>query len=189
MKKPLLIVLGSIIAVVVLVALILGGTYNSMVLSQQDVKNQQAQVEVVLQRRFDLIPNLVAATKGIMKQEQTVFLGVAEARASYAAAPAGSSAKIDAANQVETSLGRLLAIAENYPELKSDKAVQDLMTELAGSENRIAVERQRYNDTATNYNKMIVTFPSSIAASIFGFKQQSLFQSASGASVAPVVTL
>jgi LemA protein len=188
MKKllvPLLIVGGII--------LVIGGylvsTYNSLVVLDQEVSNKQAQVEVVLQRRFDLIPNLVNATKGFLTQEQKVFSDIADARTKYAGSASGSSEKLDAANQLESSLARLLVIVENYPTLKSDQTIRDLMTELAGTENRIAVERQRFNDTASGYNVKVRSFPTNILAGMFGFEKRTLFESTPGASVAPTVSL
>ncbi|MHA1690389.1 MAG: LemA family protein [Candidatus Heimdallarchaeaceae archaeon] len=190
MKKGLAIFLG-IVAVLIVIVLVVGGylvgQYNSMVDLEQDVENAQAQVEVVLQRRFDLIPNLVESVKGAMKQEQEVFLAIAEARTRYSGAETGSSDKLDAANEYESAIGRLLVIIENYPEVKSNEQVTGLMDELAGTENRISVERQRYNNTATNYNKYIKKFPGTILASLFGFDEKDLFEAAEGADIAPEV--
>lgn len=167
----------------------IGGTYNTLVTSEQDVINKQAQVEVVLQRRFDLIPNLVNSTKGVLTQEQEVFTAIADARSKYAGSASGSSEKVEAANELESSLARLLVIVENYPQLKSDQTVRDLMTELAGTENRISVERQRYNDAVTSYNVLVKTFPTNIVASLFGFKDKELFEAVDQADVAPEVNL
>lgn len=189
MKKTVLIVLLVIAGMALLSILWFVGKYNSMITAEQDVAQQQAQVEVVLQRRFDLIPNFVAATKGIMTQEQTIFGQLAEARTKYGSAASGSTEKVDAANQVESALGRLLVVVENYPDLKSNQAVKDLMTELAGSENRIAVERKRYNESVTEFNKMIKTFPNNMLAGLFGFDEKPLFQAAAGAETVPVVDL
>ncbi len=163
--------------------------YNKMVLLKKDVEQQQAQVEVQIQRRYDLIPNLVNSVKGYLKQEQTVFKDIADARTHYAQAPAGSAEKIEAANQMESALSRLLVIVENYPELKSDETVKSLMYELSGTENRIAVERRRYNETATEYNKYISLFPNNIIAKIFHFNSVPLFTTPEEAKNAPKVDL
>lgn len=189
MKKTLLFILGGIVVIAILLVSILSGTYNTMLTSEQTVLNKQATVEVEMQRRFDLIPNLVNSAKGIMNQEQKVFGDLAEARTKYAGTQAGTQDRVDAANQLETSLGRLLVIIENYPELKSDQAVKDLMVSLEGTENRISVERNRYNEAATSFNTLIKTFPNNMLAGMFGFSEKKLFQAASGAQVAPVVDL
>jgi LemA protein len=189
MNKTLLVIVG---VVVVLGLCVLGSavtTYNSLVTLEQDVANKQAQVEVVLQRRFDLIPNLVNSTKGVLTQEQKVFGDIADARTRYAGTQAGTTDRVDAANQLESSLSRLLVIVENYPDLKSNQTVQDLMTELAGTENRISVERQRYNESVTTFNTKIKTFPTNLFAGMFGFKAKSLFEAVSAADTAPVVDL
>ena len=131
-----------IIVVVALLAVYLGGSYNSFVRSGEAVSTQWAQVESQYQRRFDLVPNLVASVQGIMKQEQTVFGQIAEARTRYAGA-ASTDQKAAAASELEGALGRLLVVMENYPELQSAQNVQALMAELSGTENRISVERMR----------------------------------------------
>ncbi len=188
MKKGMLILLGFVVLLFVLIAYVVG-QYNNMVVKEEDVFNKQAQVEVVLQRRFDLIPNLVESVKGIMQQEQEVFGNIADARERYAQAASGSQEKVEAANQVEGALGRLLVVMEAYPELKSDQTVLNLMDELAGSENRISVERKRYNDAVTEFNKLIRVFPNRFFANIFGFEEKILFESAEGAEIAPEVNL
>ncbi|MBD3329266.1 LemA family protein [Candidatus Dojkabacteria bacterium] len=178
---------AAVIGIVVLIALILIGQYNSLVRLEQEVNNQQAQVETVLQRRYDLIPNLVESAKGVMDQEQEIFTQIAEARTRYGDAQSGSQEKIEAANNLESSLGRLLVIIENYPELKSNETVQSLMDELAGTENRISVERQRYNDSVTKYNIKIKSFPTNLIAGALGFQEKPLFEAVEGAEVAPEV--
>lgn len=189
MKKTGLIVIGIVALVLVSIGMWLVGLYNNLVTLEQDVENKQAQVEVVLQRRFDLIPNLVNSTKGVLKQEQTIFTEIANARSRYAGATSGSNEKVDAANQLESSLSRLLVIVENYPTLKSDQTVKDLMTELAGTENRISVERQRYNDSVTVFNKQVKLFPTNIFAGMFGFEAKTLFVAVEAANNAPTVEL
>lgn len=178
-----------IIGVIVVVAAVyLGGKYNSLVRQNEGVDAQWAQVESQYQRRFDLIPNLVNSVKGIMKQEQAVFTAIADARTRYAGA-GNADEKASAATAVETSLGRLLVVMENYPELKSADTVQSLMAELAGTENRISVERQRYNESVRDYNISVRTFPGSFIASMFGFTARTMFTAQEGAATAPTVDL
>lgn len=182
MKKTLIIV-GAIIVIVVLYV---WGSYNSLVSMKESATAQWQQVETVYQRRFDLIPNLVESAKGVMKQEQAVFTALADARTRYAGAQTVND-KARAAGEVESALGRLLVITENYPELKSSETVQNLMTQLEGSENRISVERQRYNDAVKTYELSIKRFPSSVVASMFGFSDLEYFQAATGAENVPQV--
>lgn len=189
MKRGALITLGAIAAVVVIIGGYIVGRYNSMVRSEQEVENKQAQVEVQLQRRFDLIPNLVESVKGVLGQEQTIFGELAEARSKYAGAPTQTPEKVEAANEYESAIGRLLVIVENYPELKSNETVQGLMDELAGTENRISVERQRYNDEVTSYNQLIKTFPNNLFAGLFGFTEKIRFEAVEGAETPPAVDL
>jgi len=174
------------------VVVILGGyawtTYNSFVSLNTGVDGQWAQVETVYQRRFDLIPNLVASVKGIMKQEQTIFNNLAEARTKYSGAVTVDQ-KAAAASQVEGALGRLLAVVENYPTLASSGNVRDLMTQLEGAENRISTERQRYNDAVSAMNIKVQRFPSNVVANLFGFNTREFFQATAGAEVAPKVNL
>ncbi|KKT28106.1 MAG: LemA family protein [Candidatus Yanofskybacteria bacterium RIFCSPLOWO2_12_FULL_44_13b] len=176
-----------IVGIIVLAALWLGGTYNGLVKRNEAINGQWAQVETQYQRRFDLIPNLVNSVKGIMAQEQKVFGDLAEARTRYAGA-SSPEAKVRAANDVESALGRLLVIVENYPQLRSSETVQTLMIQLEGTENRISVERGRYNDAVKDYTVRIKRFPTNIVAGLFGFDERSYFQSQSGAENAPTVT-
>jgi LemA protein len=182
----LLAAVGAVVLVVIIVALSLMGIYNSLVTKSQAIDAQWAQVETQYQRRYDLIPNLVNAVKGMMKQEQTVFQAIADARTKYGSAQT-VDAKAAAAGEVETALGRLIAIMENYPDLKSSQTVINLMDELAGTENRISVERRRYNDLVRDYNTQIKTFPTNMLAGMFGFSEKAYFQSVSGADQAPKV--
>lgn len=182
MKKTLWIVL----AIVVVVGGYFWMSYNSFVSLNTAVDVQWAQVEAQFQRRFDLIPNLVASVQGIMAQEKEVFGAISEARTRYAGAQSVNE-KAAAASEVEGALGRLLVIMENYPQLTSGATVRDLMTQLEGTENRIAVERQRYNDAVGVLNIKVQRFPSNIAAGIFGFDARELFKAASGAETAPKV--
>jgi len=180
-KKKFFIIGGFVI----LLLLIIGypwGVYNSLVRSHETVKAQWQQVETQYQRRFDLIPNLVESVKGMMKQEKTVFGDLAKARSQYAGKPSPENASM-----VEGALGRLLVIVENYPKLKSSENVSGLMAELAGTENRVAVERRRYNEDVKNYNQSIQVFPRNILANIFGFHQEQYFKSEKGSEKAPQV--
>ena len=182
MKKTLWIVL----AIVVVVCGYAWMSYNSFVSLNTAVDVQWAQVESQFQRRFDLIPNLVASVQGIMTQEKEVFGAISEARTRYAGAQSVNE-KAAAASEVEGALGRLLVVMENYPQLTSGATVRDLMTQLEGTENRISVERQRYNDAVGVLNVKVQRFPSNIAASVFGFDARELFKAAAGSEVAPKV--
>lgn len=184
MKKITLIFGGIAVFLVIWVV----GAYNGLVTGNQQVDKQWAQVETQYQRRFDLIPNLVESVKSVLKQEQTVFKDIADARSRYAGATTVDQ-KSAAATEVESSLGRLLVIMENYPELKSDTTVVRLMDELAGTENRISVERKRFNDIVSEYNLQVIRIPNNILANIFGFKQREFFQSQENAEIAPSVKL
>jgi LemA protein len=168
--KTLLVVVG----VLVLIGLILGGSYvssrNQMVRKNEAIKQAWAQVDVVLQRRADLIPNLVATVKGYAAQEVKVFGDVANARAALLSARTPAD-KIAANGQLDGAIGRLLAIAENYPNLKSNQNFLALQDELAGTENRIAVERRRYNQAIQDYNTYIGLFPNNIFARWAGFQR------------------
>ncbi len=175
-----------LIAVVVIVVVYGLFSYNSFVGKNEAVDNQWAQVEYQYQRRFDLIPNLVNSVKGAMAQEKAVFDAIAEARTRYSGAKTVDE-KAAAAGQVETSFGRLLAVMENYPTLKSIDTVNGLMAELAGTENRISVERKRFNDSVRTLNVAIKTFPSNLIAKIFSFGERGYFESATGSENAPKV--
>ena len=173
------------IVVVVIIALIFFGQYvsakNTLVAKNEAVKSQWSQVDVALQRRADLIPNLVETVKGIAQQEQTVFGDIAKARSALLSAGSPQE-KISANQQLDGALGRLLVIVENYPQLKSNENFLRLQDELAGTENRIAVERKRYNDTLQDYNTYVQRFPTSLFASWAGFKPNDAYFSASEAS-------
>jgi len=150
------------------------GIYNGLVSRDEGVKNAWAQVENQMQRRYDLIPNLVATVKGYAAHEEGVFTQVAEARAKLAGA-ATINDKAAAASQLEGVLGRLLAIAENYPELKASENFRGLQDELAGTENRLAVERMRYNETVKGYNVAARAFPAVLFVGLLGFDAQKAF--------------
>ncbi|MDZ4229324.1 MAG: LemA family protein [Patescibacteria group bacterium] len=184
MNKTLLIILAFIGVIV----LSLMGTYNGLVTKSQGIDGQWAQVETQYQRRFDLIPNLVNSVKGIFTQEKEVFGQIAEARTRYSGAQT-VDAKAQAATEVESALGRLLVIVENYPQLQSNRAVQGLMDELAGTENRISVERKRFNDLVRVYNTTVKRFPTNLIANMFNFQARAYFEAVEQAAPAPEVEL
>ena len=180
-----------IIGLAVIAVLFLGyglSIYNSLISSNESINNGWAQVETQYQRRFDLIPNLVESVKGIMKQEQAIFLAIADARTRYSGAKSVDE-KAVAATKLESEFSRLLLIMENYPTLKSSESVTTLMTQLEGTENRISVERKRFNDTIKEFNLTIKRFPSSIVASMFGFSERQYFESVVGSENAPKVQI
>src|SRR4029077_12834367 len=167
--KTGVIVLVVLVVIGVLVGGMFVGSRNQMVTKNEAVKSAWAQVDVVLQRRADLIPNLVETVKGFAAQEQTVFHDIAAARSALLGAQTPAD-KIAANGQLDGALGRLLAIVENYPQLKSSENFLRLQDELAGTENRIAVERKRYNDAIQDYNTYIGLFPNNMFAGFAGFK-------------------
>jgi LemA protein len=180
-----------IVVVLLILAFVLGSAYvtrrNQMAIKREAVNAQWAQVDVVLQRRADLSPNLVQTVKGYAVQEQTVFGDIAAARAALVGAK-NPSEKIAANGQLDSALSRLLVIVENYPQLKSNENFQRLQDELAGTENRIAVERKRYNDAVQDYNTYISLFPNSLVASFGGFaRNDAYFKTEEGARQAPKV--
>jgi len=157
------------------------GAKNQMVTKNETVKAAWLQVDIVLQRRADLIPNLVETVKGFALQEQTVFGDIAKARSQLLSARTPAD-RISANNQLDGALGRLLVIVENYPQLKSNENFLRLQDELAGTENRIAVERKRYNDAVLDYNNYIGVFPNSLFAAWAGFKKNDAYFQAQEAS-------
>lgn len=171
-----------------MVGLLGWSNYNKLVTTDEVVSTNWAQVETQLQRRFDLIPNLVEATKGMMTQEQEVFGRIAEARENLAGAGTVNQ-RVEASGQLESALSRLLVVMENYPNLRSSEAVQNLMTQLEGTENRVSVARQRFNEAVQEFNLKVRRVPSNIFAKIFGFDEKEKFESVEGASEAPVVDL
>ena len=183
---------GILLLVVILVlALIFGGMYvgrrNQMAVKREAVNAAWSQVDVVLQRRADLIPNLVETVKGYAQQEQKVFGDIAAARAALVGARTPAD-KIAANSQLDSALSRLLVVVENYPQLKSNENFMRLQDELAGTENRIAVERRRYNDTVQDYNTYISLFPNSLVAGFAGFQRNdAYFKTDEGARNAPKV--
>ena len=163
-----------------------GCSYNRFVGQEEAIKTQWAQVENQLQRRNDLIPNLVETTKGIAQQEKDVFGQIADSRARLAGARTPEET-IQAANQQSAALARLLVVVENYPQLRSSEAFNRLMDELSGTENRIAVERMRYNERVQEYNTSRRQFPANVTASLFGFKEHPLFNAPTAAEQVPKV--
>ena len=173
--KTLLIIVGIIILIIVIPYSFIKGTYNNLVTMDESVKGAWAQVENQLQRRYDLIPNYVETVKGYAAHEKEVFVKVTEARSKVAGA--GSiNEKIQANNQLSSALSRLLVVVERYPELKANTNFIRLQDELAGTENRIAVERRRFNETVKVYNIKIRTFPTNIIAGIFRFEKATFFE-------------
>lgn len=187
MKKIVVVVL----VVIVLLLIWFGTTYasrrNEMVRKRENVNATWSQVDVVLQRRADLIPNLVETVKGFAAQEQTVFRDIANARAALLGAKSPQD-RIAANGQLDNALGRLLVVVENYPQLRSNENFLRLQDELAGTENRIAVERRRYNETVQDYNTYISLFPNNIVASFSGFtRNDAYFKANEGSREAPRV--
>ncbi len=173
--KTLLIIVGIIILIIVIPYSYIKGTYNSLVTMDESVKGAWAQVENQLQRRYDLIPNYVETVKGYAAHEKEVFVKVTEARSKVAGA--GSiDEKIQANNQLSSALSRLLVVVERYPELKANTNFIRLQDELAGTENRIAVERRRFNETVKVYNIKIRSFPTNIIAGMFRFEKATFFK-------------
>lgn len=181
-KRPWVIVL----ALAVVIGIVAIGTYNGFVTKAAAVDTQWAQVEAQYQRRFDLIPNLVESAKSIQTQEKEVFTALADARSRYAGAGSPEQ-KAEAANQLEGSLARLLVVVENYPQLRSAESVATLMDQLEGTENRISVERNRYNESVQAYNLAVNRLPGSLLARLFGFGPRTYFDAAPGTENAPAV--
>ena len=175
-----------VIGLVVLVIGWLWSSYNRLVVMSEEVDGQWAQVETQYQRRFDLIPNLVESVKGAMGQEEKVFGDLAEARTNYAGAQTVGE-KAQAASQLESAFSRLLVIMENYPDLKSIDTVQTLMAQVEGTENRVSVERNRFNESVKNYNMVIKRLPTNLIANLFGYGEKNYFESVEEAAEAPKV--
>ena len=173
--KTLLIVLGILVLIIIIPFLYLKGTYNTLVTMDEGVKGAWAQVENQLQRRYDLIPNLVETVKGYAAHEKEVLMGVTEARSKVGGAGTIPD-QIAANNQLSAALSRLLLVVERYPDLKANTNFIRLQDELAGTENRIAVERRRFNETVKAYNIKIRRFPTNIIAGIFGFEKATFFE-------------
>ncbi|MBI4895084.1 MAG: LemA family protein [Candidatus Aenigmarchaeota archaeon] len=184
----------KIIALIILVIVVLvivvwiWGTYNSLVTKDQSVQSQWSNVETQYQRRIDLIPNLVSSVKGYMTFEKDLLTNITALRSGWTQASTIDD-KIKYQTQLDTAISRLLVVYENYPDLKSNEIVAQLMDELAGTENRISVERSRYNDKVRDFNTAVKIFPGNIIAGWFNFQEKHYYQAASGADVVPVVNL
>ena len=193
MKKLLPWAIG--LGILAIIALWAVNTYNAFVAAEEEVESAWAQVENQYQRRADLVPNLVATVKGYAAHEQQTLEGVVEARAKATqitidpahATPEQLAAFQTAQGELSQALGRLLAVAENYPDLKANENFRDLQAQLEGTENRIAVARQLFNETAKSYNKTIRRFPNNILAGMFGFEKKPYFEAEEGAAKAPKV--
>lgn len=188
MRRPLIVLLVVVVAALLAVSSVTG-TYNRLVQARQQVDASQADVETQLQRRFDLIPNLEASARAVLAQERAVFGALAQARTRYAGTQPGTPERIDAANQYQSAIARLLVIVENYPVLRSNETVQSLMRELSATENQVAFARRQYNAAVQIYDTMIQTFPPSLIASSFGFRPRPYFQAQPGSERAPRINL
>ena len=175
-----------VLAVILVIAIPIVGSYNSLVNLEQTVNKAESNIDTQLQRRSDLIPNLVSTVKGYANLESEIYTNIADARSKLAGA---STIQEEAAadQELTSALSRLLVVVENYPDLKSSSNFQDLAIELEGTENRITIARQDYNDAVTEYNTKRRRFPSNIIASIFNFKQKPLYKASEGAQTAPSV--
>ncbi len=178
--------IGIIVIILIVLALVLIPKYNSLVTAEENVDSKWAQVENQLQRRYDLIPNLVESVKGYANHEQQIIVDITNARAqmSNANTPAQQAVANDA---LTGALSRLLVVVENYPNLKADANFRQLMDELAGTENRLAVAREDYNNEVQQFNKHVKRFPGNLMAGMFGFEQKEYFKAAAGAEQAPSI--
>ena len=188
--RKLLIALAVVLGIVLVIALaVFGwvrGTYNQMVQMDEQVNSSWAQVQTVLQRRFDLIPNLVETVKGYATHEEGVLTAVTEARAKVGGA-ANPGDRMKAEGDLSNALSRLMVVVEAYPNLKANQNFMALQDQLEGTENRIAVERQRYNDTVRSYNQYIRQFPQNMISGMFGFERKTFFEAPGTAQEAPKV--
>ncbi len=185
MKKGLIVII-ALIAVVAILGSSLVSSYNGLVDKQANVENADSQIQVQLQRRADLIPNLVNTVKGYAEHEEGVYTALAEARAKLNSA-SNPEEYTEANESFESALSRLLVVVENYPELKADKNFVALQDQLEGTENRISTARKDYNDIATDYNASIKKFPTVIFAGVFGFEKVDLFEATGESQTVPTV--
>lgn len=179
-------VIGIIVAVLVLLVLYVIGTYNGLVKLRNRVKDQWAQIEVQLKRRFDLIPNIVETVKGYAKHESETLKGVIEARNKFTVASTPEQ-EMEANNQLTGAIRQLFALSESYPDLKADSSFLKLQETLEDTENKISTTRQFYNDTVLSLNNKVEMFPSNIIANMFGFKKEAFFEAPAEAKEAPKV--
>jgi len=186
-NKGIIYVLSILLAIILLGGCSVGGTYNGLVSEQTKVEQAQADVATALQRRSDLIGNLVESVKGQMNHETEVFTKIAEARAKIGNGSVTSKENQEAQGELSSAISRLISLTENYPELKSNQNVEQLMTELAGSENRIFVARKDYNQVATEYNQKLRSFPTVLIANMMNFKEAETFKESEEAKTAPKV--
>ena len=186
-NKGIIYVLGVLLAIILLGGCSVVGTYNGLVSEQTKVEQAQADVATALQRRSDLIGNLVESVKGQMNHETEVFTQIAEARAKIGNGSVTSKENQEAQGELSSAISRLISLTENYPELKSNQNVEQLMTELAGSENRIFVARKDYNKVATEYNQKLRSFPTVLIANMMNFKEAETFKESEEAKTAPKV--
>lgn len=185
--KTLIIVIG-ILALLVIILLGWGiSTNNKFVTMRTNIEQSQADVETVLQRRADLIPNLVNTVKGYAAHEEEIYTALADARASYTGADSFEE-KLEANDEISSALSRLLVVVENYPDLKASQNFTDLQTQLEGTENRIAIARQEYNAAVQEYNAAIQRFPGSLIAGMFGFEKEDYFEASDAAQETPEVS-
>ena len=175
-----------VLAILLIIGGIFGSTYNKLQVKDEDVNQAWAQVENTMQRRADLIPNLVETVKGYAKHEEEVFTKVTEARSAVKSASTPKE-YAEANDQLDQAVKNINVVAEAYPELKADSNFANLQAELAGTENRIAVERKRYNEAVADFNKSVKRFPTNLVAKMLGFSQREYFQAAAGAEKAPEV--
>ncbi|MBN1755699.1 LemA family protein [bacterium] len=183
----IVLIILAIVLIVGLIAVVIGiGMYNRLVTADEEVKGAWAQVENQLQRRFDLIPNYVETVKGYAEHEKEVFIQVTEARSKVGGASTIPE-KIEANQELSAALSRLMVVVENYPELKANQNFIRLQDELAGTENRIAVERMRYNEIVKGFNQMVRRFPMNLFANIFGFSPAVFYEAEEAAMTAPKV--
>ena len=186
-NKGIIYVLSILLAIILLGGCSVVGTYNGLVSEQTKVEQAQANVATALQRRSDLIGNLVESVKGQMNHETEVFTKIAEARAKIGNGSVTSKENQEAQGELSSAISRLISLTENYPELKSNQNVEQLMTELAGSENRIFVARKDYNKVATEYNQKLRSFPTVLIANMMNFKEAETFKESEEAKTAPKV--
>jgi len=186
MKRGVLIAVVIIAVVVIALVNMIAGSYNRLVAADQNVKNKWAEVDNNLQRRNDLIGNLVETVKGVASQEQAVFGDIASARAALGGAKTPQQG-IEAGKSMDTALSRLLVVVENYPQLKSNEQFADLMASLEGTENRLSVARMRYNDEAKGYNTLVKSFPTNLYAAAFHFGEATYYPVAEAAKAVPKV--